>query len=121
MVLRESPMAQQRPASSAAIVGPSSVPLEPNRRRRTFSRPDAFESVTLPPPNESEHERSARVLKEREAKAVSDGIDAQLHRDKNNQKKRREVKVLLLGQSESGKSTTLKRESFVRLDYYSRV
>jgi tRNA U34 5-carboxymethylaminomethyl modifying GTPase MnmE/TrmE len=83
--------------------------LQPNRRR-TFSNPSPFEQAILPPADESEAERAARVQHEREAKAVSDGIDAQIALDKQHSRKRREVKVLLLGQSESGKSTTLKRE-----------
>jgi hypothetical protein len=90
---------------------PLSPALEPNRRRRTFSHPDAFDSVTLPPANESAPERAARVQREREERAVSDNIDAQLVRDRQHARKHREIKVLLLGQSESGKSTTLKRES----------
>lgn len=50
---------------------------------------------------------------EAEAQKVSDAIDEQLRQEKALLKKQKpDVKVLLLGQSESGKSTTLKRESF---------
>lgn len=50
---------------------------------------------------------------EAEAKKVSDAIDEQIRQEKALLKKQKpDVKVLLLGQSESGKSTTLKRESF---------
>jgi len=66
-----------------------------------------------PPPDETPQEREARLEKEREAKKISDGIDEQLKAEKEaikaRLKARKEIKVLLLGQSESGKSTTLKR------------
>ncbi len=41
----------------------------------------------------------------------SDNIDKMLRESERQKRKRKVVKVLLLGQSESGKSTTLKRES----------
>lgn len=52
------------------------------------------------------------MKRELEAKQVSDRIDELIREDRSRRKKTRpEVNVLLLGQSESGKSTTLKRES----------
>lgn len=57
-----------------------------------------------PPPNETVEEKNAREAKEAEAKRVSDLIDESIKNDKAAMKKEKEVvKVLLLGQSESGK------------------
>ncbi|KAJ7251961.1 hypothetical protein C8J57DRAFT_1665540 [Mycena rebaudengoi] len=65
-------------------------------------------SIT-PPHNESVEERERRFSEERAAKQVSDRIDEQINKDRQQRKKEgNPVKILLLGQSESGKSTTLK-------------
>ncbi|KAJ7061270.1 G-protein alpha subunit [Mycena amicta] len=71
---------------------------------------DPLAVVLQPPPGESPTELTARLAKEQEDKRVSDAIDDALRKERNDRKKRgkREVKVLLLGQSESGKSTVLK-------------
>ncbi|KAJ7260485.1 guanine nucleotide binding protein, alpha subunit [Mycena haematopus] len=71
---------------------------------------DPFSLVLQPPPNETPAERQKRVELEQEQKRVSDQIDDELRKERSDKKKksRREVKVLLLGQSESGKSTVLK-------------
>jgi len=66
----------------------------------------------MPPPNESPADRERRLAAESEAKRVSDGIDEMLRAEKKEKRAKPEIKILLLGQSESGKSTTLKRESF---------
>jgi guanine nucleotide-binding protein alpha-1 subunit len=81
-----------------------------SRRRRSLSDPLA--AALLPPPNETSLERDRRLHAEFQAKQVSDGIDEMIRRERFERKKTKvgEVKVLLLGQSESGKSTTLKRE-----------
>ncbi|KIK71558.1 hypothetical protein GYMLUDRAFT_33765 [Collybiopsis luxurians FD-317 M1] len=77
-------------------------------RRRSLSDPLA--AALLPPPNETPDEREQRIKAETEAKRVSDGIDEMIRQEKLERKKTRaEVNVLLLGQSESGKSTTLKQ------------
>jgi predicted Ser/Thr protein kinase len=66
----------------------------------------------VPPPNETVSEREVRLKAELDAKKISDSIDDMLHQERSEKKKLRpEVNVLLLGQSESGKSTTLKRKS----------
>ncbi|THH19159.1 hypothetical protein EW146_g1961 [Bondarzewia mesenterica] len=70
---------------------------------------DPLTAALAPPPNETPAEKEAREHAEAEAKRVSDEIDEQLKNERIALKKRKPtVKVLLLGQSESGKSTTLK-------------
>ncbi|KAF9067278.1 guanine nucleotide binding protein, alpha subunit [Rhodocollybia butyracea] len=77
-------------------------------RRRSLSDPLA--NALLPPPGETEEQRELRIKAEAEAKKVSDGIDEMIRQEKIERKRtREEVNVLLLGQSESGKSTTLKQ------------
>ncbi|KAI9065633.1 G-alpha-domain-containing protein [Trametes sanguinea] len=63
-----------------------------------------------PPPNETELEKAVRVEEEREAKLISDSIDRALEAERQSVRRERkaETKLLLLGQSESGKSTMLK-------------
>ena len=71
---------------------------------------DPFDAVLRPPPGETPAQRDARILAEQLAKRVSDSIDEQLRAERAELKKNRpDVRILLLGQSESGKSTTLKR------------
>ncbi|KAF4563440.1 hypothetical protein EYR40_006830 [Pleurotus pulmonarius] len=70
---------------------------------------DPLTAAMAPPPNESEEDRQARLAAEHAAKVRSDAIDEELNRQRQAEKKApKQVKVLLLGQSESGKSTTLK-------------
>jgi hypothetical protein len=72
-------------------------------RNRALS--DPLTLAALPPSNETSGERDKRLRDEAEAKRVSDAIDAQLKEERLAQKRRKEVKVLLLGQSESGKAS----------------
>ncbi|OCH92544.1 G-alpha-domain-containing protein [Obba rivulosa] len=69
---------------------------------------DPLSLAIAPPPNETAEEREVRLKTEADARKVSDKIDEQLRAEKAALKKKRPIKVLLLGQSESGKSTTLK-------------
>ncbi|EPQ60031.1 G-alpha-domain-containing protein [Gloeophyllum trabeum ATCC 11539] len=87
---------------------PAAPKLEPNRRR---SLSDPFERVMQPPEDETMNERERRLQAEAHAKKVSDGIDEMIRQERKERMKKKEVKVLLLGQSESGKSTTLKRDA----------
>ncbi|KAF7977989.1 hypothetical protein HWV62_1829 [Athelia sp. TMB] len=75
-------------------------------RRRSLSDPLA--AALRPPENETHAEREKRLEAEEKAKQVSDGIDEMIRAEKKERRVKQEVKVLLLGQSESGKSTTLK-------------
>jgi hypothetical protein len=71
---------------------------------------DPFEAILRPPPGETSAQRDTRILAEQLAKRVSDAIDEQLRAERAELKKSRsDVRILLLGQSESGKSTTLKQ------------
>ncbi|KAF9486542.1 G-alpha-domain-containing protein [Pholiota conissans] len=80
----------------------------PIPRRRTISDPLA--AALLPPPDESPSAREIRLKAEFDAKKISDSIDDMLRQERSERKRTKpEVTVLLLGQSESGKSTTLKQ------------
>ncbi|KAF6753471.1 hypothetical protein DFP72DRAFT_407018 [Ephemerocybe angulata] len=64
-------------------------------------------AINLPSPSETEHERAVRLASEGEAKRISEQIDDDLREEKERLKRRRSnVKILLLGQAESGKSTS---------------
>jgi guanine nucleotide-binding protein alpha-1 subunit len=64
---------------------------------------DPFAIFTRPPANETPTERSAREAREAEEKRVSDKIDEELKKERLAMKKKKnDVCVLLLGQSESG-------------------
>ncbi|KAF9473676.1 G-alpha-domain-containing protein [Pholiota conissans] len=69
---------------------------------------DPFAVFHRPPPNETPGERAEREAREIAARKVSERIDDELRAEKARMKRERVVRVLLLGQSESGKSTTLK-------------
>ncbi|KAJ7243820.1 guanine nucleotide binding protein, alpha subunit [Mycena haematopus] len=70
---------------------------------------DPLAVVLAPPENESPEEEQSRIGRERAAKQVSDAIDDELTKERQQAKRQpKPVKILLLGQSESGKSTTLK-------------
>lgn len=63
---------------------------------------DPFDAVLRPPPDETPEQSTLRLAQEAEAKRVSEAIDETLRQEKQRYKKRRVVRVLLLGQSESG-------------------
>ena len=66
--------------------------------------PDPLAVVTNPPPNETAAEKAAREEREAEAQRISDQIDDQLRSERAAfMKEQQMVKILLLGQSGSGK------------------
>ncbi len=76
---------------------------------RTLDAPDPLSAALEPPPNETPAERWAREQAEAHARRISEQIDDQIKAERLALKKRKPpIKVLLLGQSESGKSTTVK-------------
>lgn len=68
---------------------------------------DPLDEAIKPPPDESPQAREARLAKEENAKRVSHAIDESLKAERQVMKKRRVVRLLLLGQSESGKDLHL--------------
>jgi len=75
-----------------------------------IDRNDPLAVFLMPPWNENAEERALREEKEWKARRVSERIDEELRAEKAALKKQQRglVKVLFLGQSESGKSTALK-------------
>ena len=64
---------------------------------------DPLAAAIAPPPDETPEQRQEREHAEEEARRISDEIDEQLRNELIASRKRRSrVKVLLLGQSESG-------------------
>lgn len=68
----------------------------PSKNRFHDNEDDPLTRAMAPPPDETIQERDIRLQKEREAKKVSDEIDAELR--KNMKKNAKTVKVLLLGE-----------------------
>jgi guanine nucleotide-binding protein subunit alpha len=75
-----------------------------------YSQDDPITAAMKPPESESESERAVRLEFEAEAKRVSEQIDDDLREEREKLKKKKgDVKLLLLGQAESGKSTLQKQ------------
>ncbi|TCD65139.1 hypothetical protein EIP91_003032 [Steccherinum ochraceum] len=71
---------------------------------------DPLAAVLRPSPGESPHDKELRLQREADAKRISDRIDEQLSIDRERYKKsKQDVRLLLLGQAESGKSTLQKQ------------
>ncbi|KAJ7040577.1 G-protein alpha subunit [Mycena alexandri] len=78
-------------------------------QRTSLGSIDPLNIGLQPPPNETEEEKVARLEAAREATRVSRTIDVGLAESKKAlERKKRAVKILLLGQSESGKSSVLR-------------
>lgn len=65
---------------------------------------DPLDEVLRPPPGETEEDRLIRLAQEAEACRISLQIDESLKAERQQQKKKSIVRLLLLGQSESGMS-----------------
>jgi hypothetical protein len=65
---------------------------------------DPLAAALRPPPDESPEAKSIRLSREEEAARVSQAIDESIRVERQTNKKNRVVRVLLLGQSESGAS-----------------
>jgi hypothetical protein len=63
---------------------------------------DPLDDVLRPPLDETNEERSIRLRTEEKAKRVSDAIDVALRQERQAARKKDVVRLLLLGQSESG-------------------
>lgn len=63
---------------------------------------DPLDDVLRPPIDETEEERSIRLRNEEQAKRVSEAIDEAIRQERQAAKKKDVVRLLLLGQSESG-------------------
>ncbi|KAI0321777.1 G-protein alpha subunit [Amylostereum chailletii] len=80
------------------------------RRPPSISHDDPLSIIMRPPDTETESERRSRLLREAEAKRVSEAIDEELRADRKMwEKQKRDIRLLLLGQAESGKSTLQKQ------------
>lgn len=69
---------------------------------RNLNDVDPFDELLRPPPGETEQDRVIRLAQEAEAKRRSQAIDDSLKAERIQQKKKSVVRLLLLGQSESG-------------------
>lgn len=67
---------------------------------------DPLDHALRPPRNETLGQRQLRLAHEEEAKRISLAIDASIKAERQARKKKRIVRLLLLGQSESGKPRT---------------
>ncbi|KAG6895728.1 hypothetical protein C0992_012998 [Termitomyces sp. T32_za158] len=65
------------------------------------STSDPLDAALRPPANETPEEREQRVAREEEASRVSQAIDASIKAEKQARKKKRLVRLLLLGQSDA--------------------
>lgn len=74
------------------------------------SQVDPLSLALLPPPTETDSDRQARLRQEAEARRISEQIDEELKADRRKwERSKGDVKLLLLGQAESGKSTLQKQ------------
>jgi len=68
---------------------------------------DPLDELLRPPTDETSEQRAVRLAREEQARNVSAAIDASIKAERIARRKKRIVRLLLLGQSESGGSTYL--------------
>ena len=84
-----------------------------NFTARSEDSTDPLSRALEPPANETSEQRAAREAREAEARCVSDRIDEQIRSEKQaNSRNRAPVKVLMLGQAESGTPSPLLHPPF---------
>jgi hypothetical protein len=72
----------------------------------TPNEADPFYEIMRPPLDETPAQMTARLKREADAQRISDTIDEDIKRDRALQRKaRKELRILLLGQGESGAQT----------------
>jgi guanine nucleotide-binding protein subunit alpha len=75
-----------------------------------YSQDDPISAALQPPSTETEQERNLRLEAEAEAKRISEEIDEEIKQERERLKRNKDdIKLLLLGQAESGKSTLQKQ------------
>ncbi|KDN45450.1 G-alpha-domain-containing protein [Tilletiaria anomala UBC 951] len=97
------------------------VRLFSTRSRHGTFQGDPFAHFLQPPANESPEQQAARIAAEAHAKSLSDAIDQALQREaaaKRPPKNMADLQIILLGQSNAGKTTVLKQ---MRLMYDPRA
>lgn len=93
---------------SSSLAGPSSGRM-PRPNRASLDSFDPLTAAIAPPSDETPEARAKREQEEAEAKRISDAIDEQLKTERLALKKKKPpIKVLLLGQSESGASIPIR-------------
>jgi guanine nucleotide-binding protein alpha-1 subunit len=82
---------------------------------------DPFYEFMQPPADETPAQKTARQKRELDAQRVSDGIDEEIKKDRAMEKKRKQIiRVLLLGQAESGEQPSLLMDAIgaIALNHY---
>ena len=74
---------------------------------------DPLDEFLKPPPDETPEQAAIRLQREEQARQISQAIDASIKAERQARKKRRIVRLLLLGQSESGAFSSLSYSSNV--------
>ena len=98
-----SPSAPPSPSSPSAPrpvlfrAHPAPMPVS-----RTTPDRDPLSAALRPPIDETEEEKASRIAEEEAAKRVSHAIDEAIRLERQQRKKHKLVRLLLLGQSESG-------------------
>jgi guanine nucleotide-binding protein alpha-1 subunit len=82
---------------------------------------DPLAAALRPPPDELPEARAIRIAREEDALRISQAIDESIRLERQASKKNKVVRVLLLGQSESGTSNFSRAHGCYRLPYRRQV